>query len=260
MEPILKKYEEVKKRFENIKSIHGKPFKQELLDILGSVGNVDEEFNHLRMDGTPLTKTPYFTSNKTLILDFWEELWRVNRGKARFSLNDALVIPSKLLLVINKTNELFKKKNNLSTDEVDELLNVYRKLFEIIMKLLVPQLRVFTEKSPEEHVEWSQISNALKKMKKDYNKIFECMNGPLRNAIAHESSYVAENKFIWITDKGERLEYNLEKVFIKIFDAILLVFLLYYGINEVYIKNLIKLVNQIPVKNLETAFSCFPFQ
>lgn len=250
MEQILRKREEILRKYRDIHSLQGEAFREELIKITKESMDIEEELKSATINEISLTEHELFISRKELIISFWTEIWQKTKGSAKINTSDAVVIPSKLLLMSQQIERLFGKEK-LTKEEVHELINIYRTFFELVLKILQPY---FENISNKKYSDWSTVYKEIKTLNQNYSKLFSSMNGTLRNAVAHESTYLEENKFIWIKEDGTETEYSLEKVENKILNLFFLVLLLYWGLNKVYIQNLIKEYKKVPSNLLKKGY------
>jgi len=250
MEPIRKAKEDKIEKFNQLKNLNGEEFRKALIEWTKESKTIEDDISKVTLNGLPINKHELFLSKKEDALSFCQELLDKTKGRVKFNPNDAIIVPQKLVLSGEKINKL-SKKDTLSAEEVDDLINTYKKLFESIKKILEPYFKAILNNSG--FVNWSDISKEIKNFNNKYDKLFSSMNGTLRDAVAHESSYTEKDLFIWILEDGTEREYSLEKVFKKIYDLIFLIIVLYWAQSEIQIEYVIKFYESAPLDKLKDA-------
>lgn len=255
MDSLISKQNETIDKFKQLRNFNGEEFRKKLLEIFDE-NELEYLLNKVSYNKIPVIQHELFTSKKELALSFWNETLSKTKNKEELNVNYAAIIPSKILLAgdkINKfTNKLLSNKS-FNSEEIDDLINTYKKLFECVLKLLEPYFKVILNKKV--HIEWSDISKETENYNTDCERLFCSMNGNLRNAIAHESNYIEDNTFIWFQNDGFQKEYDTQKVVNKTVDLFFLILVLHYGLNETQIKNIIKCYKTTDVDKLKKAFN-----
>ena len=247
-------YNENLNQLQQLKSCTPQEFKDKIIHItLENLDNFDALLPEFKIDGISITQHDLFLVKKEDVDKFWTELLSKNTKRLNLPLIDALAIPTK---IHSLKNTLPKNTHlTLSEDEIFDVVNKYKMLFEAVRSLLVPYFEQLLISERKKHIEWSDISKHLKYFNSKYNKLFKSMNGPLRNAIAHESYMIENNYILWIQDSNKQIEYPLNKIFDKIFDLYALLLALYWGYRKVYAPYVIESYNQTPAKKLKKSYN-----
>lgn len=247
-------YNENLNQLQQLKSCTPQEFKDRIICMtLESLDYFDASLPEFKLNDISITQHDLFLVKKEDVEKFWTELLNKNTKRLDLHLIDALVIPTKIHLLKNtlpKSTHL-----TLSEEEIFDVVNKYKMLFEAVLSLLVPYFEQLLISERKKHIEWSDISKHLRYFNLKYNKLFKSMNGPLRNAIAHESYMIENNYILWIQDSNKQKQYSLKKIFDKIFDLYALLIALYWGYCNVYAPHAIKGYNQTPAKKLKNSFN-----
>jgi hypothetical protein len=252
----LDEEKKAKEAFKNIKGLSGEQLKKSLIEYTSKCQkDLEESFKKINVGKTPLIQLDKFSSKNDLAKDFWNELLSRTKAQIKIDLNDVIIIPNKALVLQENLNK-FINREKFSKEEILEIHNAYKIAFEDIIKILSPHFQKILNK--EEKLDWSEINPEIHKINKKFDKLFESMNGQLRNAEGHASSYIEDNLFVWVKDDGSRDEYPPKKILQKTEDLFFLIFALSRQLNKVYLDHLILTYQQIPANLLEEAYKKIP--
>lgn len=259
MDFLIGEYNNTLNQLKKLKRYPSHLFKKHLIEITEtSLSNFHEHLPDFKIDDEPIIKDNTFLSKKEPSVYFWNELLHKRAGKLNLNLNDALIIPSKIYQL--QTVLPKKQYDSFSHDEVFDILNKYRMMFEAVLKMLNPHFIHLRKAERKRNLEWSDISKSFRYFKFNEKKLFKSMNGQLRNAIAHESYLIVENHIIWIQDDGSQKKYPIKKVLDKIFDLFALIIALYWGWCEIYGPYLVQNYKKTPANQLKSSFNSINFE
>ena len=140
MDPIRKKQKEALNNFDKLKKLKGEKFRAALIEITLNSKTIEEELDFVEINDVSLINHDLFKKRKSIVLSFWKEIWEKTKGRVKFHPTDALIIPNKILMLDSKLNRLGNLEK-YSKDDIFELINTYRMLFESIQQFEY-QLRV----------------------------------------------------------------------------------------------------------------------
>ena len=249
--------DEYRNTLEHLRKLRTEPsylFKNHLIEFTeNALANFDLQLYNFKIGDKSIIEDKLFLSKKEPSVNFWNELLHKRTGKLNLNLMDAVVVPSKIYqLQIALPKQQY---DSFSHDDIFDILNKYRMMFEAILKMLNPNFIHLCKAERKKNLEWSDISKSFRYFEFDDKKLFKSMNGPLRNAIAHESYIIGENYIIWVQDEGSQKKYLMEKVLDKIFDLYALIIALYWGWCKVYGPYLIQNYNKTPASQLKASFN-----
>jgi hypothetical protein len=248
MDTIRRTADEKIKQFKELRKLRGEEFRTALIKLTRESQGLASALKKVRLDGILLSDHKLFLQKKQKAQSFCEELFSKTQGKVTLNLSEILIVPNKLNITIEELNSL-KQKENLTPKEISDLINIYKRMFESIKILLEPHFKSITQN--EEYLEWSEMIIEINKFDENYQKLFSSMNGQLRNAIAHESTYLEQNKLIWITEDKVEKEYPLIKIYEKIYDLIFLILSLYCGFEAIHLEKIITFYGIAPIDKLK---------
>lgn len=254
MSMFSEQYNEKLNQLQQLKHCTPQEFKDSITCMtLESLDSFDVSLPELKIDGISIIQHDLFLVKKGDVDKFWTELLNKNTKSLNLHIVDAFVIPTKIHSLRNTLPK--STRPTLSEDEIFDVVNKYRMLFEAVRSLLVPYFEQLLKNERKKHIEWSDISKHFRYFNSKYDKLFKSMNGQLRNAIAHESYTIENNYILWIQDSNKQKPYSLNKIFDKIFDLYALLIALYWGYCKVYAPHVIKSYSQTPAKKLKDSFN-----
>lgn len=236
-------------QLKDLKKLQGEEFRKQLIEWTQSSDCLESEFEKVTINGIQLNKHEQFISKKNDALVFCNELLNKTNGKVQINRCDSLFIPHKLLLAGNKINK-FSQKQSLIAEEVNDLINTYKMLFEAVKKIIEPHFKSILNKNG--FLDWSDISKAIKNLEGNFQKLFSSMNGVLRDAVVHESTYTEKDTFIWALEDGTEVEYPLKKVFEKVYDLVFLIIVLYWALSKIQLKYFVDYYKIAPIDKLKS--------
>jgi len=253
MSIVLDKQKEILNKLKEIKNLDGELFREKIIQI--TKDSTSLTFQDVLIKNVPLTEYPPFICKKELSIKFWNEISIKTHGKLNLTINDSILVPSKLFLSSESITSC--NKENLSENEIENLVNTYRRLFESVRQFLLPAFEIIINKNG--FIYWFDILKKIKEFENNYDELFKSMDNNSRRFIAHESYYLNENFIMFIDKNGNETKTTSGELCDKLLDITALIFALYWGLSEVFIPIIIKGYQTAPIDKLKKAFVDLPF-